>query len=182
MWPHLYVALGNMSVVNHCLIKSTLLMFSRWNFLPSYKFTRCTLGPLLFKLHVRDRGRSLRGTETDSKRESVKLRRPLATVLVCHTGKSCGPIRTAYRRNNQPLICKKLLLIVIIDLIVPRPAFSLLYWLKLTIIPHCCVPTHNVPWLLLNVNNFLLGLTDFSVWLIALIYFNTNCGYVGVVD
>lgn len=128
-----------------------MLIFSRWNFLPSYKSTRCKLGPLPFKHLVRDRGRNSRGTETVSEKESVKLKRPLATVLICHTGKSCGPIRTAYRRNNQPLIGKKQFLIVIIDFIVSRPAARLLYWLKLTFIPHCCVPTHIVPWLLLNV-------------------------------
>ncbi len=117
------------------LANSMFLMFSRWNFLLSYKFTRCKLGPLLFKHLVRDRGRSLHGTETVSERESMKLRRPLATVLVCHTGKIWGPIRTEYR-SNQPLICKNWFLIVIIDLIVSRPASRLLYWLKWTFIPH----------------------------------------------
>ncbi len=147
IWPHLY---GTYVNCQSLLANSMLLMFSRWNFLLSYKSTRCKLGPLLFKHLVRDRGRSLHETETVSERESMKLRRPLATVLVCHTGKSCGPIRTEYR-INQPLICKNWFLIVIIDLIVPRPASRLLYWLKWTFIPHSCVLTHIVLWLLLNV-------------------------------
>lgn len=155
-------------------------MFSRWNFLPSYKFTRCKLGPLLFKRHVRDHGRSWRGTETVSGRESVTPRRPLATALVCHTGRSCGPIETLYRRNDQPLTCTKkvIFLIVIIDLTVPRQDSRLIHRLELTIIPHRCVPTHCT-----------LTATKCSFSFIALLtfccdraVFNTNCGYVKMVN
>lgn len=154
-WPFCRQKLANLTALygtyvncQSLLANSMLLMFSRWNFLLSYKSTRCKLGPLLFKHLVRDRGRSLHGTETVSERESMKLRRPLATVLVCHTGKIWGPIRTEYR-SNQPLICKNWFLIVIINLIVPWQASRLLYWLKWTCIPHRCIPTHIVPWLLL---------------------------------